>query len=227
MSVDIQVVTPQDTIQFDLSGERSVVNPSVKWTASIVAVVTPEITEQALRQEIKNALGQFCSETLNEDGKSVPVVWQFGGMQRQTHASGLEQVTVLATTRVHERDNHALDRRRRAASRDGLSITAVHADTAPTNTMIQNAESDLRIDLLKRASDELVKINKVRTTLSLGEYRLGEVDFTPGGGGFYTAPKGGGQASNYAATMSESARGDDALGNAVKITINARVKLVR
>ena len=95
-------------------------------------------------------------------------------MTRNSHRSGMEEITLTATSRVTESENYALDRRSRDVSTEGLTINSVSVDTSPPATMIEEAESALRLMLLTKATKQLVAINE---HLDSAKYRLGDVEF--------------------------------------------------
>ena len=211
----------QDTIQFDLSAERTVVNDTVKLTAHIACIVTPDMTDGNLNAGIRDMMTKLVSETQGSDGVKKPVVWNFSGTSRTSHASGMEQVTLMATARVHESDNQSMDKRIREVSKEGMTITSIVADTAPPSHMIEAAESDLRIVLLQKATTELDAINNA---LGGETYRLGEVSFERSSDDDAYANSRGSKAFVMAATYRPPTGGDDsALGNAVKLTMTANI----
>lgn len=207
----------QDTIQFSLSAEETVINNTVRINATIVGMIDPDLSEQTLRDSIKGIMQNF-----------IETEWQFANTQRTSHASGREQITLTATARVPESENYALDRRREAAAQDinGMRITAAHADTSPTAAQIEATQRKLRVAILQKAKEELKVINE-----ALGEkYRIGDVNFDsvfdssasnmPRGGmamAASSAPK-----VNYGSGFDSA---NDSIGNAVKLTMHAAVQL--
>ncbi len=215
----------QDTISFSLVAEKTVVNTTVKLTASISVTMLPGMTETSMKDGIRDMMQSLISETMADDGGKRAVTWQFANLSRSTATSGVEQVDLTATARVHESDNYSLDKRIRDVSKTGMSITDINADTSPPQAMIEAAESELRISLLKKATTEL---NKINNEMSTG-YRLGAVNFQIGtdyvGGSRMAAmtsnsisPKG----MMYATDMGGD---ENSLGNAVKLTLRANIEL--
>jgi hypothetical protein len=205
-----------DSIRFMLSAEEVVVNTTVKIVATVAVDVPPDMTEQMLRDSIRDVMQKFISSAN----------WQLSGMTRTSTAGGMEQVSLTASTRVPEAENYKLDQRRQAASQVGLRITAASTDIAPTLQQIDETQSKLRQQLLKRALAELAMIN---ATVQ-GSYRLGKVDFDP----MMTPstsnmPRGGGMMAMaaYGSGFSADAAGDGMsdIGNAVKLTMQASVQL--
>ena len=201
----------QDTIQFAIFAEEMVTNTTVTIVANVVALITPEMTEPLLKESIRDLMQRFIKSD-----------WRFSHMSRNSHAAGMEQVNLTATARVPEEENYALDRRRKEASREGLTIYSHTTDTSLASSQIDETHSKLRLAILRKAKQELVAINK-----ALDEtYRLGRVSFerldpneadpsrrrvlaakTPYGSGFNNA--------------------DDDVGNTVKVVMRATVELRR
>ena len=101
-------------------------------------------------------------------------------MTRTSHPSGMEQINLTATARVPESENYALDRRKDEASRDGLRIHSVQADTEPTMEQKEATESRLRQKLLQKAQAELATINATMGKGAVDKtYRIGKVIFDP------------------------------------------------
>jgi hypothetical protein len=205
----------QDTIEFTLSAEETVVNDTVRITASIVGMIAQDTSEQSLRESIRTMMKKF-----------IDTDWQFSNVARTSHASGQEQITLNATTRVAESENYALDRRREEASREvnGLRIVSASVDTSATTTQIQETQQKLRLALLKTAQEEARLINQ---TLTETLYRLGAVTF----GQVYDSEsntRAGGRmamASAASAAYGSGFSNDDTIGNAVKLTMQATVQL--
>lgn len=205
----------QDTIRLTLSAEETVVNDTVKVIATIVGMIPDDMDEKKLRDSVRLLVKKF-----------IDTDWQFSNMVRSSHASGKEQITLMATTRIPEKENYALDRRREDASRnhDLMRITTASTDTAPTNGQIEETQRKLRVAILKKAQDELQLLNE---TLD-AEYRLGDVSFSIG----FDAAASNTRVASSAALLggSKVAYGssfdaaDDTLGNAVKLTMQASIE---
>lgn len=200
---------PDDSIRFTLSAEQVVVNTTVKIIANVVAMVTPDLVEAKLNDSIREVMQNF-----------IEADWQFSGMNRSPHAAGLEQVSVVATARVAESQNYALDQRRQKASREGLSIASVRTDTSPAISQIEETQSKLRQQLLRNIKAELESLCDVMGA----DYRIGKVVFDDG-----SEPQGGGRAMMAAnsASYGTGFGADGTLGNAVKLTMQAHVTLRR
>lgn len=201
----------QDSIQFDLYAEEVVVNTTVKVIANLATLLSPDTSEDQHKENIREVMQSFIRSD-----------WQFSGITRSTHASGREQMTLTATARVPESENYALDRRREQASRDGLRIASVSTDTSPTQEQMEETQSKLRLRLLQKARTELQKINNALDQ----DYRLAEVVFDPvdeSAANVRTARPSAMYGAGFAAAEASAAAGP--LGNAVKLTMQARVTL--
>src|ERR1041385_4825004 len=81
----------QDTIEFVLIEEETVVNDTVKVTANLVGMVPQDSTEADLRNSIRSLLRNF-----------IDIEWQFSNIVRTGDPSGQERITLTATTRIPE-----------------------------------------------------------------------------------------------------------------------------
>ena len=202
----------QDTVQFGLSAEETVTNNTVKVIAHVVALKSTDLNEQMLKEAIREVVQQF-----------IVADWSFSNMTRNNHPSGVEQVNLTATARVPEAENHALDQRRVTASRPGLTIHSHTIDISPTARQIDEAQSRLRLNILQKAQAECEAVSQ-----TLGEqYRLGDVDFGESDEfSASNAPRRMAAASTYGSGFDHAPGGSaDAIGNAVKLTMQAVVQL--
>lgn len=214
----------EDFINLSLSEDTTVVNDTVRIVASINALVQPGQTDDELRADIRATMAKFIPE----------VSWQFANLSRSTDASGVERVSLSASTRVAEKENSNLDNRARMASRPGLTISSVSVDTAIPRTMLEKAEQDLRLSLLRKARAEVALVNAV-FDLSEGSpeaYRVHTVNFDQRTNDFSNsrAVSKGRPEAMMATAMSYGSgfSGDDeALGNAQKLTLTADIVLGR
>jgi hypothetical protein len=138
----------QDTLDFQLIAEHTVVNTTVKLVAKIEALANLQ-TEDDLRSDIRKTLKSF-----------IDADWQFSNMLRVSDNTGYERICLTASVRVSESENYNLIDRAKAVSRKGLQIIDVDADTSIPSKQISEAESDLRVELIQRASAERVKLSK-------------------------------------------------------------------
>lgn len=213
-------ITTQDTIQLTLNAEQTVVNATIKVIAQIAALVQPTQTDAELRAEIRATMQKLIPDA----------EWQFSNLARGTDASGVERVTLTATTRVSEEQNSNLDNRARDASRPGLTITNVRVDSSIPQHMLDKARQDLRLDLLAKARDEVAKINEVmgEDPLSFQTYRVATVDFDSVAADHSNVRIKGAVMAAAAATSYGSGFSDEGvLGNAQKLTMTANITLAR
>lgn len=209
----------QDTIHLSLTAEQTVVNETIKVIAQIAALVQPTQSDAELRAEIRETMKKLIADA----------EWQFSNLARGTDASGVERVTLTATTRVSEEENSNLDNRAREASRPGLTITNVRVDTSIPQNMLDKARQDLRLDLLAKAQDEVAKINEVmgKDPVSFQQFRVSQVEFDTGAADISNV-RVKGLAMASATTSYGSGFGEDSvLGNAQKITMTASLVLSR
>jgi hypothetical protein len=214
----------QDTIEFSLIAEQTVVNTTVKITATIAGIITPNVAEDALRENIRSIMKKFIDTA----------VWQISGIIRSKDDSGMEKIRLSATTRVSETENYALEERAEAASVKGMKISSVAVDTAPPTSMIEETESSLRITLLAKAVGECAHINGAVSDdhSKLGDdYRLGEVVFSRDANSTSNLSNSSHRNVSQMAMVSASYGSgfDEAgtLGNAVKLTMYAAIVLRR
>lgn len=206
----------QDRIIFALTAEDTVVNDTVKIVAHIaVGGVTHDIDETHLRTSIRDMLGRF-----------IKAQWQFAQMNRAGDDSGLEKITLIASARVPEAENRALDQRRQDASlpNKGLRISKVTTDLTFPASLIEETEKRLRIEIIRKARAEC---NALSTAMER-PYRIAKIEYDP------QQTDTGYSNSRSQAMMSVSAYGsgfspeggaDDAIGNAQKRTMMATVTL--
>jgi hypothetical protein len=203
----------QDVITFNLSADTIVTNNTVKVTASISGIITTDSTDIKLKEKLTTMMNKF-----------IPgAIWQFSNMTRTSHASGMEELSLNAITRINETENYSLDRRSREASNDGMRITNINVDTTPPTTMVENAENDLRLIILDKAESQRKIINE-----RLGRnYRLGSIIFQSAVDTSFSNRQGSKVMAS--ATMSYGSGfneiDNDVVGNAVKLTMNAGISL--
>jgi len=134
---------------------------------------------------------------------------------------------------VPESENYNLDNRAKEASRKGLTITDVRVDTSVPYSMIEEAESDLRLVLIEKVHAERAKLER---SLDAGaSYRIHSLSFshvaTPSTSNFSNVSSahamamvvGGSAKTAYGSGFSD----DDTLGNASKISMQVSVSLAR
>lgn len=196
-----------NTIRFDLTAEETVINETVKVIATVEALVHNEQSEASLRGEIHEKLRRFISAE-----------WQFSNVNRSSDKTGVERVSLTATTRVSETENYDLDGRARAVSRPGLSISRVQVDLSVPQAKIDEANRNLRIKLLKLANEEAAIVNQ-----TLGQdYVIHDLQYT-GANPFLNATV----TSATAKSAASYGGADLSLGNAQKLTLTASVVLAK
>jgi hypothetical protein len=196
----------QDTLDFQLIAEHTVVNTTVKLVAKIEALANLQ-TEDDLRSDIRKTLKSF-----------IDADWQFSNMLRVSDNTGYERICLTASVRVSESENYNLIDRAKAVSRKGLQIIDVDADTSIPSKQISEAESDLRVELIQRASAERVKLSKAAGR----NYRVHSMLFSSVG---KTRQVINNPATKMAYGTGFDSSEDGTLGNAAKLTMNASVKL--
>jgi hypothetical protein len=202
---------PQDTISLQLRSDTYVENNTVRIAVTVNAAAPSEQSEETLRADIKSALAKFIPDA----------EWHFSGLDREVDATGVETVRLIATTRVSEKENVKLVDRAEKASRQGLQLSDVSVDSTVPAVLLEKADKDLRIDILKKALDE---IEAIKTVTKL-EYRINSLNYQnqgdPLGRKFAASNTSGG--GTYAAAAS----GDDdgAITNAQKVSLTANVIL--
>lgn len=204
-----------DTIDFTLRAEHVIVNRTVKLVANVVTLVAGETSEDMWRADLRAMMKRV-----------VDADWQFSNMARGTDSSGFERVTLTASVRVPEAENYDLDGRAKLASRKGANITSITADTTVPLSMIEEAESELRVALIGRAQQELAEM---RTALGDGTYRLHKLAFGPLQGqmpGARAASTRVFSKEAYGTGFSDD-EGGDALGNASKLSMQVVVQCAR
>jgi hypothetical protein len=197
----------QDTITFALSAERTVVNDTVRVTVAIEGILPSAQAEKSVNDNIRKILGEFIPEAK----------WAFGGLTRSRDPSGLERVRLTASTRIAEKLNVQLEQKAERSGRDGISIAAVSTDTAPTLLQMEEAESNLRVEILQKAQIQQGVINKCCGI----DYRIHAVSFGPGAD---FSQRGKISNSGYASLSLDDEAGDS-LGNAVKISVKGSITL--
>lgn len=210
----------QDTITLDLSAEKVVVSDTVKIIATIAALVQPDKTDAELRADIRKMMKKLI-ETAE---------WQFSNLTRHADMTGHERVSLQATARVSETENVNLENRAREVSTPGLTVSQVVADTSIPATMLEEAEQALRIDLLTKLNTELAKINEVMKSDITQPYRVYQVKFQRTATDYSNAIRSKGVTMTAATSYGSGFGGDDgdeALGNAQKITLHASCAFAR
>jgi hypothetical protein len=204
----------QDTIDFVLAAEDTVVNDTVKLVVNISCTRDSKMPHQTLMIDIRQMMENFIKGAK----------WDFSGLIRSEDTSGMEKVDLQASARVSESENFGLDKRSREVGREGMQITLpISADTTPPMSMIEECESALRAKLLGKARKELEVIN----TAMSDTYRISSISFQTTNNPFTLSnrsPKTA-MATSYGSSFTSGGGSDDdvGLGNAVKIGMRAVV----
>lgn len=215
--------TALDTIDFALVRETIVTNDTVKIIAQINATIVVA-DEAALRTNMRDMMNRLI------DGAE----WTFSHMLRQSDASGLETVSVTASTRVPERENSNLEARSKGVSKPGLSISSIHADTAIQQSKLDEVASKLRVEILTLAQKEAKVLSDAIVADPAqpykGPYRVHAVRYQAVGTDMSNRSRGATMKGAMAMAATSYGTGfdeDDHLGNTQKITMTASVTLAR
>ena len=199
----------QDTIGFSIEAETTVNNTTVKFTTSVIAVIDGvDITEDNLSSSVRELLNNF-----------IPGEWTFSNPTRNRNDAGFEEARFVASLRTDQAENHNLAARQEAVSRRGLRITKVTTDTSTPKRAIAEAESALRVILLKRAANQAKDLSEAAGR----NYRVHAINFDQ------MRPDSNAYNLTAAATayrLDASANGlSDAIGHAQKLSMSANVIL--
>ena len=195
----------QDTISFPLDAETTVTNSTVKFTASVLAIIDGQkITEENLSNSVRTLLNNF-----------VEGEWVFSNPTRIKGDSGFEEARFTATLRADQSENRAIDQRREEVSSPGLRITSVHPDTSVPQAAIAEAETELRVILLKRAQNQAKKLSEAAER----EYRVHDICFS----NLNNSDRMKFGSTAYATEASASA--SSSIGHTQKLSMNATVTL--
>ena len=214
---EINLQPIQDIIAFTLKAEHTIVNTTIKITASISGMINPDLTEETLRENIRDMMKSFVDGT-----------WHISGTTRSKHTSGMEQINLTATTRVSEKEYYDLDDRAKNVSEKGLAIARVDVDTMPSAELIEQAESKLRIELLAKVIAEQTLINKALDR----PFRIGNISFdmettnySNSNARMASLNSAAASPYNMAAYYNGNGGSGEPLGNAVKLVKTAYVEL--
>lgn len=199
----------QDTINFELTVEKVIVNDTVKMVANIEALVTTEQSDGELRAEIRTTMKKF-----------IDTDWQFSNLQRRADSAGFERVSLQASARVSETENYNLDARAREVSRPGLTVSYVQVDTSVPQARIDAAEQEMRLALLAKATDEATKV----ADLTRRSYRVHTVNFNTQAD-ISLSNRSKGITLTNGMTYGSGFSDEGGLGNAQKLTMRASVAL--
>ena len=145
----LALVPPFDTLTFSLTEERVVQSDTVRIVVRIHAQKNAGATEEGLRSEMRRTLRAFVDAP----------DWQLSLARRETQPTGIETLTMAASVRVPETENHNLKERAEKVSSPGLTLSGPVADLTMPNDLLQTAEGDLRLLLLGRALAEAASLS--------------------------------------------------------------------
>lgn len=202
------------TFEFAVVEERTVVNTTVKIVAQIVGIIAVEKSEDLLRNDIRAMMTGF-----------IDAEWQFANTVRSLDNTGLERISMTATARVGETENHALDRRAAEVSKPGLTIVSVSADTSIPQNNIDAAERDLRAALFAKVNAECKELSAhVGSSFFVSSIRFGPAPMrgTVTHNAMATIASGSLTKSGYGSGFGDEG---DTLGSAHKLAMQASVVL--
>jgi hypothetical protein len=213
----------RDAIVLPLRAEKTVVNTTQKLSVTIVGMVGDDPQTDTV-QAFRAITEAFMPG----------VEWSYSGLQMQQHESGLEQVSVVATTRVDESKLGRLEQRAQQVSASTkiagitLAIKDPTIDLTFPLSLIDRVESELRVEIAKKALVECAVLSKAMDV----KYAVARIEFDrhteAGLRGSRMASDGfhGSAASSSAASYGKGFTGEsDEIGNAKKFALSAIVTL--
>jgi hypothetical protein len=157
---------PDDTIVMDFSAEGFVVTQTANVSVMVDAAAD-DAKAATLRTDMQKAV--------NDVAKAE---WRLTSFNRSQDQTGLNRWQAVYEARIAEANLAGINDRLKKASRPGMQLTVANTDFTPTLAETEAKKSELRAELLKRANDELVRINANGGGRT---YRLANINF---GGGF-------------------------------------------
>ena len=154
---------PWDQVRCILSVRRDIVSDTVRVDSKVTMSLAGEDAAQ-FRDIVRKALGAAL------DGR-----WDFKSVNRKEEGSGMEQMCVIATTRVPEHRTAGLVDRLRTASRPGLKLELEEIHYRPPHTEIKKVAAELRQELYQLAQNEADRLNELLPTDSI-PWRVARVD---------------------------------------------------
>lgn len=139
-----------DRVEFDLSAEQ--------WVATNTARVTVQVNASLNDEQLASAQHDTL-QTLQKLNQSAE--WHITQFDRQPGKSGLEQLTVLAETRLPEVALTGLRAKAKTASQPGRAVKIVDIEFTPSDREMEQARSALREQIYQDANAELARLNKV------------------------------------------------------------------
>jgi hypothetical protein len=162
-SVVIDEPSLVDTLRFRVQVEKSLAQETVRIGVRVIAIVRGSDRDSvAIEGRVRDALGQF-----------IAVPWALSRIERSAEAAGYERVQLRATTRVPAAENHNLEERANAASREGLKLHSPEVSYGLSSDKIGEVVDELRLAALARVQTQVEKINRQTGRA----WRIGDVLF--------------------------------------------------
>ena len=152
-----------DTLRYRVHAQVTLPQKDIRVVVAVTALVAgPDSGSAAIRLRIREALREF-----------IAADWVLSRIRRDSATAGYERIELMASVRVPPEENHHLEERARAASRDGLTIGSPEVDYALPAERITAAVQKLREQILVDVQAQMARFNEV----SGRNWRLGDVEF--------------------------------------------------
>lgn len=156
-----------DTLRFRLQAARTLSQQDIRLATVVTALVpAAENDPVALERRIRETLSRV-----------VKTDWTFTRIERDAEAAGYERIQLKASARVPVAENWNLVERMRAASRDGIALSAAEVSYALSSEKVDAAVEALRLDILRLAADQAAKMSEA----SGRRWRVGDIEFGTAG----------------------------------------------
>ena len=145
--MEFKIHVPFDEVTIVLSARRDIVSETVRVDAAVAVSLAGDEGgrfRDIVRQALKTAID---SE------------WAFKSITRKEEDSGMEQMLIIASTRVPEHRTTGLVDRLRAASRPGLKLDLAHIQYRPPQADIKKVVAELRAEIYQLAGAEAQRLN--------------------------------------------------------------------
>jgi len=211
---DASVVLDQphltDTLRFRVQVEKSLPQETVRIGVRVLAIVRGSDRDTAaLESRVREALGQFIAAT-----------WALSRIERTAEAAGYERVQLQAVTRVSAAENHNLDERANAASREGLKLDSPAVSYGLSSDKIGEVVDELRLAALARVQTQVEAINRQTGR----DWRIGDVLFGAADG-YRATSKGAYRDDNVGSSLDGLADESPVLHGAERVVLLAAVTL--
>jgi len=211
---DASVVLDQphltDTLRFRVQVEKSLPQETVRIGVRVLAIVRGSDRDTAaLEGRVREALGQFIAAT-----------WVLSRIERTAEAAGYERVQLQAVTRVSAAENHNLDERANAASREGLKLDSPAVSYGLSSDKIGEVVDELRLAALARVQTQVEAINRQTGR----DWRIGDVLFGAADG-YRATSKGAYRDDNVGSSLDGLADESPVLHGAERVVLLAAVTL--